>query len=161
VPEAQGGAVPPPVIDFLAQRIVSNIRELEGALTRIVAYATLSAVPVTTQLAQEMLQNILYNPRQKTLSPDRIVETVARYYGVPSDQLRGKARDKQVVLPRQIAMYLMREETEAPLMRIGEALGGRDHSTVLHACEKIDRETQENEELRRDLAAVRELIYSE
>jgi chromosomal replication initiator protein len=159
--EAQSVAVPPPVIDFLAQRIVSNIRELEGALTRIVAYATLSAVPVTTQLAQEMLQNILYNPRQKTLSPDRIVETVARYYGVPSEQLRGKARDKQVVLPRQIAMYLMREETEAPLMRIGEALGGRDHSTVLHGCEKIEREMAENDDFRRDVGALREMLYSD
>ena len=159
--EAQSVAVPPPVIDFLAQRIVSNIRELEGALTRIVAYATLSAVPVTTQLAQEMLQNILYNPRQKTLSPDRIVETVARYYGVPSEQLRGKARDKQIVLPRQIAMYLMREETEAPLMRIGEALGGRDHSTVLHGCEKIEREMAENDDFRRDVGALREMLYSD
>ena len=159
--EAQSVPVPPPVIDFLAQRIVSNIRELEGALTRIVAYATLNAVPVTTQLAQEILQNILYNPRQKTLSPEKIVEAVARYYGVPVDQLRGKARDKQVVLPRQIAMYLMREETEAPLLRIGEALGGRDHSTVLHGCEKIEREMAENDDFRRDVGALREMLYSD
>src|SRR5256886_13779947 len=83
-----------------------------------------------------MLQNILYNPQRKTLSPERIVETVAKYYGIPLDQIKGKARDKQIVLPRQIAMYLMREETEAPLLRIGEALGGRDHSTVLHRSEE-------------------------
>ena len=159
--EAQNIPVPPPVIDFLAQRIVSNIRELEGALTRIVAYATLNAVPVTTQLAQEILQNILYNPRQKTLSPEKIVDTVARYYGVPVEQLRGKARDKQVVLPRQIAMYLMREETEAPLLRIGEALGGRDHSTVLHGCEKIEREMAEDDDFRRDVGALREMLYSD
>ena len=154
-------AVPPAVIDFLAQRIVSNIRELEGALTRIVAYSTLNALPVTTDLAQTMLQNILYNPRRQSLSPDRIVEHVARYYGVPSDQLRGKARDKQIVLPRQIAMYLMREETESPLMRIGEALGGRDHSTVLHGCEKIEREMAENDEFRRDINSLREQLYAE
>jgi chromosomal replication initiator protein len=159
--EVQSIPVPPPVIDFLAQRIVSNVRELEGALTRIVAYATLNAVPVTTQLAQEILQNILYNPRQKTLSPTKIVETVARYYGVPVEQLRGKARDKQVVLPRQIAMYLMREETEAPLLRIGEALGGRDHSTVLHGCEKIEREMAENDDFRRDVGALREMLYTD
>jgi chromosomal replication initiator protein len=159
--EAQNVPVPPPVIDFLAQRIVSNIRELEGALTRIVAYATLNAVPVTTQLAQEILQNILYNPRQKTLSPDKIVEAVAKYYGVPVGELKGKARDKQVVLPRQIAMYLMREETEAPLLRIGEALGGRDHSTVLHGCEKIEREMAENDDFRRDVGALREMLYTE
>jgi chromosomal replication initiator protein len=159
--EAQNIAIPPPVIDFLAQRIVSNIRELEGALTRIVAHASLNAVPVTTQLAQEMLQNILYNPHRKSLSTERIVETVARYYGVPLDQIKGKARDRQVVLPRQIAMYLMREETEAPLLRIGEALGGRDHSTVLHGCEKIEREMAENDDFRRDIGALREALYAD
>ena len=159
--EAANVAVPPLVIDFLAQRIVSNIRELEGALTRIVAYATLNAVAVTTELAQTMLQNILYNPRKQSLSPERIVETVAKYYGVPSDQLRGKARDKQIVLPRQIAMYLMREETEAPLMRIGEALGGRDHSTILHGCEKIEREMGDNDDFRRDINALRESLYAD
>ena len=159
--EAQNVAVPPPVIDFLAQRIVSNIRELEGALTRIAAFAALQAVPVTTQLAQEMLQNLLYNPRRKSLSPERIVETVARYYGVPIEQIKGKARDRQVVVPRQIAMYLMREETEAPLLRIGEALGGRDHSTVLHGCEKIEREMAENDDFRRDVGALRELLYAD
>ena len=159
--EVQHVAVPPQVIDFLAQRISSNIRELEGALTRIVAYATLNAQPVTVQLAQDMLQNILYNPRRQSLSPERVVETVARHYNVPVDQLRGKARDRQIVLPRQIAMYLMREETEAPLLRIGEALGGRDHSTVLHGCDKIEREMAENDEFRRDIAALRELLYTE
>ncbi len=159
--EVQHVAVPPQVIDFLAQRIASNVREIEGALTRIVAYATLNAQPVTIQLAQEMLQNILYNPRRQTISPERVVETVAWHYNVPVEQLRGRARDRQIVLPRQIAMYLMREETEAPLLRIGEALGGRDHSTVLHGCDKIEREMAENDEFRRDIGALRETLYSE
>ena len=159
--EAKNVGVPPQVIDFLAQRIASNIRELEGALTRIVAYATLNAQPVTVQLAQDMLQNILYNPRRQSLSTERIVETVARYYNLPSDQLRGKARDRQIVLPRQIAMYLMREETEAPLLRIGEALGGRDHSTVLHGCDKIERELADNDDFRREVGQIRELLYQE
>src|SRR5256712_276533 len=104
--EAQNIAIPPAVVDFLAQRIVSNIRELEGALTRIVAHASLNAVPVTTQLAQEMLQNILYNPQRKSLSPERIVETVARYYGVPLDQIKGKARDKQGVWLRRADLWI-------------------------------------------------------
>ena len=159
--EVQHVAVPPQVIDFLAQRIASNVRELEGALTRIVAYATLNAQPVTIQLAQDMLQNILYNPRRQTISPERVVEAVARHYNVPVEQLRGRARDRQIVLPRQIAMYLMREETEAPLLRIGEALGGRDHSTVLHGCDKIEREMAENDEFRRDIGALRETLYSD
>jgi len=159
--EGQSVAVPPQVADFLAQRIASNIRELEGALTRIVAYATLNAQPVTIQLAQDMLQNILYNPRRQSISTERIVETVARYYNLPADQLRGKARDRQIVLPRQIAMYLMREETEAPLLRIGAALGGRDHSTVLHGCDKIERELAENDDFRREVSQIRELLYQD
>ncbi len=159
--EAQNVAVPPAVIDFLAQRIVSNIRELEGALTRVVAYATLNAVPVTTELAQQMLQHILQSPRRQALAPEKIVEIVARYYQVPVDQLRGKARDKQIVLPRQVAMYLMREETEAPLLRIGAALGGRDHSTVLHGCEKIEREMEGSDDFRREVSAIREMLYAE
>jgi len=159
--EAQSVAVPAPVIDFLAQRIVSNIRELEGALTRLVAYATLNAVPITPDLAQNMLQNLLYNPRRQSISPEKIVEAVAKYYNVPVEQLRGKARDRQIVTPRQIAMFLMREETEAPLMRIGEALGGRDHSTVLHGCEKIERELAANDDFRRDISALREQLYAD
>jgi chromosomal replication initiator protein len=77
------------------------------------------------------------------------------------DSLRGQKRDKAIVVPRQIAMYLMRAETDASLLRIGAELGGRDHSTVLHACDKIDRETQQNDEMRREIAAVRELIYAD
>ena len=159
--EAQSVPIPPPVIDYLAQRIVSNIRELEGALTRVVAHATLNAVPVTTELAQQMLQHILQSPKRPALSPEKIVEIVARYYQVPVEQLRGKARDKQIVLPRQVAMYLMREETEAPLLRIGAALGGRDHSTVLHGCEKIEREMQESDDFRREVSSLREMLYAE
>jgi chromosomal replication initiator protein len=159
--EAQNVSVPPPVIDYLAQRIVSNIRELEGALTRVLAYATLNAAPVTTELAQQMLQNIMQTPRRQTLAPEKIVEVVARYYQVPVEQLRGKARDKQIVLPRQVAMYLMREETEAPLLRIGAALGGRDHSTVLHGCEKIEREMSESDDFRREVSSLREMLYAE
>jgi len=159
--EAQSVPIPPPVIDYLAQRIVSNIRELEGALTRVVAHATLYAVPVTTEIAQQMLQHILQSSRRQTLSPEKIVEIVARYYQVPVEQLRGKARDRQIVLPRQVAMYLMREETEAPLLRIGAALGGRDHSTVLHGCEKIEREMQESDDFRRELNSLREMLYAQ
>jgi chromosomal replication initiator protein len=86
---------------------------------------------------------------------------VADYYGVQIDALKGQKRDKSIVVPRQIAMFLMREETDVSLLRIGAELGGRDHSTVLHACDKINREIQVNDEMRREVAAVRELIYSD
>jgi chromosomal replication initiator protein len=159
--EGQAMSIPPAVIDFLAQRIVSNIRELEGALTRITAYATLNGAVVTVELAQQILQNILYNPKRQQVTPEKIVETVARYYGLEAELLRGKARDKQIVHPRQVAMYLMREETDAPLVRIGEALGGKDHSTILHGCEKIEREIGEDEEFRHEVTSLREMLYVE
>ncbi|MEA2610172.1 MAG: chromosomal replication initiator protein, partial [Chloroflexota bacterium] len=93
--------------------------------------------------------------------PERIAKVVSDYYSVPMDVLQGQKRDKAIVVPRQIAMFLMRAETDVSLLRIGAELGGRDHSTVLHACEKITREVAINDELRREIAAVRELIYAD
>jgi chromosomal replication initiator protein len=148
-------------IEFIARKVVSNIRELEGALNRILAYANMGGVPISIELAQSVLSNVLYNPKRRMVTPERIAQAVAEYYGVEMDALKGQKRDRAIVTPRQIAMYLMRNETEVSLLRIGAELGGRDHSTVLHACDKIERESQENEELRRELAAVRELIYTE
>ncbi len=161
--KAEEGAVPitSDVIEFIARKVVSNIRELEGALNRIVAYASMSAVPISIELAQAVLANVIYNPKKRQVTPERIARVVADYYGVPMDVLQGQKRDKAIVMPRQIAMYLMREETDVSLLRIGAELGGRDHSTVLHACDKINRESAVNDELRREIAAVRELIYAD
>ena len=108
-----------------------------------------------------MLSNVLYNPKKRQITPERIAKAVSEYYGVGLDALRGQKRDKAIVVPRQIAMFLMREETDASLLRLGQELGGRDHSTVLHACDKITREISANDEMRREVAAVRELIYAD
>ncbi|NJD26705.1 MAG: chromosomal replication initiator protein DnaA [Chloroflexi bacterium] len=161
--KAEEGAVPisSDVIEFIARKVVSNIRELEGALNRIVAYASMGAMPISIELAQAVLSNVLYNPKKRQITPERIAKAVSEYYGVGLDALRGQKRDKAIVVPRQIAMFLMREETDVSLLRIGAELGGRDHSTVLHACEKIGRESAGNDELRREIAAVRELIYAD
>jgi chromosomal replication initiator protein len=140
---------------------VSNIRELEGALNRIVAYASMQGQSIDIGLAQAVLSNVLFNPKKRTVTPERIARAVSEYFGVGMDQLKGQKRDRAIVVPRQIAMYLMRAETDVSLIRIGEELGGRDHSTVLHACDKIDREATASDEMRRDIAAVRELIYSD
>jgi chromosomal replication initiator protein len=149
------------VLEFIARKVVSNIRELEGALNRVVAYASMGAMPIGIELAQAVLSNVLYNPKKRLVTPERIARAVAEYYGVDMEALRGQKRDKAIVVPRQIAMFLMREETDVSLLRIGAELGGRDHSTVLHACDKINREAAVNDDLRRDLAAVRELIYAD
>jgi chromosomal replication initiator protein len=159
--EEQAVPVSSDVLEFIARKVVSNIRELEGALNRIVAYASMGAVPITIELAQAVLSNVLYNPKKRQVTPERITRAVADYYGVQLDALKGQKRDKAIVVPRQIAMFLMREETDVSLLRIGAELGGRDHSTVLHACDKINREMGINDELRRELAAVRELIYAD
>jgi chromosomal replication initiator protein len=161
--KAEEGAVPitSDVIEFIARKVVSNIRELEGALNRIVAYASMGAMPISIELAQAVLSNVLYNPKKRQVTPERIAKAVADYYGVQMDALKGQKRDKAIVTPRQVAMFLMREETDVSLLRIGAELGGRDHSTVLHACDKITRESAVNDELRREIAAVRELIYAD
>ncbi len=159
--EEQSVPVSSQALEFIARKIASNIRELEGALNRIVAYANMQGMPISADLAQAVLSNVLYNPRKRAVTPERIAQAVSEYYGVELEALKGQKRERAIVVPRQIAMYLMRAETEVSLLRIGAELGGRDHSTVLHACDKIDREMQENEDLRRELAAVRELIYTE
>jgi chromosomal replication initiator protein len=161
--KAEEGAVPitSDVIEFIARKVVSNIRELEGALNRIIAYASMGAMPISIELAQAVLSNVLYNPKKRQITPERIAKAVSEYYGVALEQLKGQKRDKAIVVPRQIAMFLMREETDVSLLRIGAELGNRDHSTVLHACDKITRESAGNDELRREIAAVRELIYAD
>jgi chromosomal replication initiator protein len=159
--EEQGTPITSDVIEFIARKVVSNIRELEGALNRIVAYASMGAMPITIELAQAVLSTVLYNPKKRQVTPERIAKAVSDYYGVGMEQLQGQKREKSIVVPRQIAMYLMREETDVSLLRIGAELGGRDHSTVLHACDKINREIQVNDEMRREVAAVRELIYAD
>jgi len=159
--EEQSVPISSQALEFIARKVASNIRELEGALNRIVAYASMQGMPISADLAQAVLSNVLYNPRKRAVTPERIAQAVSEYYGVDLEALKGQKRERAIVVPRQIAMYLMRAETEVSLLRIGAELGGRDHSTVLHACDKIDREMQENEDLRRELAAVRELIYTE
>ncbi|MGB8005081.1 MAG: chromosomal replication initiator protein DnaA [Gaiellaceae bacterium] len=159
--EDQLDLIPPDVIEFIARKVVSNIRELEGALNRIVAYASMGAMPIGIELAQAVLSNVLYNPKKRQVTPERIARAVSDYYSVPMEALQGQKRDKSIVMPRQIAMFLMREETDVSLLRIGAELGGRDHSTVLHACDKINRESAVNDDLRREIAAVRELIYAD
>ncbi|MDQ3879825.1 MAG: chromosomal replication initiator protein DnaA [Chloroflexota bacterium] len=159
--EDQLNLIPSDVIEFIARKVVSNVRELEGALNRVVAYASMGGMPISIELASAVLSNVMYNPKKRSITPQRIVRVVADYYGVNLDQLRSSKREKAIVVPRQIAMYLIREETDISLLRIGAELGGRDHSTVLHACDKINREMNENDELRREISAVREMIYAE
>jgi chromosomal replication initiator protein len=135
--ELDGMRVPDEVAEFIAQRIQSNIRELEGALVRVVAYATLTRAPITGDLAIEVLKELLPASPNRTITIPIIQRAVAEHFGLRIEEMRAKRRTKGIAFPRQVAMYLARELTDASLPRIGEEFGGRDHTTVMHACERV------------------------
>lgn len=147
--------IPAEVIYFLAHKIQSNIRELEGALNRVVAYANMRACPLTVEMAKAALQDI--TPHRPP-SLQEIVKAVAQFYGLSVEDLKSPRRSKAVALPRQVAMYLAREETGASLPEIGNALGGRDHSTILYGYEKISSLAEE-EPFRRELLSIKEMLF--
>jgi chromosomal replication initiator protein len=150
--------VPQPVIDFLAQRIQSHIRELEGCLNRVTAYAQMYNFPVTIEVATAALSDLLDTNRRKRVTPDAILREVATFYSVDLRSLQGRGRSRNIVIPRQVAMYLLREETDASLVEIGQLLGGRDHTTVMHGCDKIAGELNSDARLRQEVATIRERL---
>ena len=129
--------VGPEVISMIAERVASNIRELEGCLTRLVAYSSLTGRPINLQLAEEALKEIFLRSEPRHVTCEDVMEGVATYYSVTVDDLKGPRRSRDVAVPRQIAMYIARELVGCPLTMIGEQFGGRDHSTVNHACQKV------------------------
>jgi chromosomal replication initiator protein len=150
--------VPPAVIDYIARPECRSVRELEGALNRVIAYATLHDAPLTVSLAAQALEHIYNSKPPSMLTVREVLEGVCRYYNVDPEQLRGKARDREIVWPRQVAMYLMREQTDASLLQIGAELGGRDHTTIMHGWEKVQAEMATNDRVRREIGAVLETI---
>ncbi len=156
--EFRGLSVPTAVLEFLATAIQSNIRELEGGLNRVVAFRQLTGQPLTVPTARAAIEDLVQSTQRRMLSTTDVIEAVSRYYKVEPRALRGKARDREIVVPRHVAMYLMRQKTQASLMDVGRELGGRDHSTVLNGCERIQSETQSDLQLRRDLDAIEELL---
>lgn len=154
-------SVPSDVLVYIAGRIDSNIRELEGALTRVVAYASLVRKPVTADLAAEVLKDIIaphksIQPRQVTM--DVIQEVVASQFDITIEDMVSKKRSRKIAYPRQIAMYLCREITGSSLPQIGRFFGGRDHTTVLHACDKINKKKGTDTKLNATLIELSERI---
>jgi chromosomal replication initiator protein len=152
--------VPEDVLSFIAHKIQKNIRELEGALIRVIAHASLNRDPVTVESAARLLQDVIPSTETRTLSMDTISRAVAAFYHISIEEMKGKRRDKHIVFPRQVAMYLIREETASSLPAIGQAFGGRDHTTVLHSYEKISTEAREDQRLQADLRKIREMLYA-
>ncbi len=149
--------MPGDILETIARLVQSNIRELEGALTRVLAFSELSGLPLTIQIVQSALADLL--PQRKEINSDQVVSVVAKTYGLTPERLKGRDRSQDVALPRQVAMYLMREEAKISLLQIGVALGGRDHTTVLYACEKVADLLERDDRLRRQLITIREQLY--
>ena len=139
--EAEPANVPDDVIHFIAELIHTNIRELEGALIRVVAYSFLHERPVNLETAKSILKDMA-RESAKIISIETIQKSVAEHFRVPLSELRAKKRTKNIVLPRQVAMYLSRQLTNMSLPEIGNAFGGKDHTTVIHSCKKIEREIE-------------------
>ena len=141
-------SVPDDVMVYIASRIDSNIRELEGALTRVVAYASLTKRTVNTDLVAEALKDIFPNGKAKEVTMDIIQEIVASYFKIKIEDLHSKKRTRNIAYPRQIAMYLCRDLTETSLPQIGQFFGGRDHTTVIHAYDKINQDKETDNRLK-------------
>jgi chromosomal replication initiator protein len=153
--------VPDEIIAYIAGRVQTNIRELEGCLNRLMAYQQLHRTELTIEVARAAMSSLGEDVRESRLNGRQIAEVVAEFYHISLEAMCGKQRDKHIVMPRQIAMYLIRQETTVSLLEIGQLFGGRDHSTVLHACEKIDRAVNINPILRREIVAIREQLLRE
>jgi chromosomal replication initiator protein len=155
--ERLGRNMPAEIMELIARRVQSNIRELEGALNRIVAFADLSGMAMTTQLAEVALADLL--PQRGDVKPGAVVDMVAKAFNLSTERLLSPDRSHDVALPRQIAMYLMRE-TNVSLPQIGQALGGRDHTTVMYACEKVADLLERDDRLRTQVGQIRRQLYA-
>ncbi len=132
--------IPNEVIELICKNVTTNVRDLEKALTKLMAYADLVNKKITLEIAQRQLKDFFTQPQQRNITFDLIQRIVAEYFGLSSNELKSKKRTKAIALPRQIAMYIAREITEYSTTEVGLNFGGRDHTTVMHACQKIENE---------------------
>jgi chromosomal replication initiator protein len=155
-----GIRLPSDVVEYVARKDQTNIRELEGALNRILMLAQLHQKPVALPLAIEALSDSAIGLRSGSASATDVIDTVASHFGVTHQDLTGRSRRREISLPRQVAMYLMREETGSSLVDIGRTLGGRDHTTILHGIEKVEHDLGTDPELRSRVTQIREALLT-
>jgi chromosomal replication initiator protein len=157
--ERTGRFIPDEILDTISRRVQSNIRELEGALNRIIAFADLSGQSLTPQLVEVALADLL--PQRQNVVPEKIIELVAREWQTTVEALLGRDRSQKIAEPRQVAMYLLRKETDSSLPQIGEVLGGRDHTTVMYAIQKISNQIETKADLRKRVINVKQQLYGQ
>ena len=148
------------VIELIAKRVQRNVRELEGSLNRMVAYAQLMHIDITLDTTERILNDVTPEQNRASIDPQRILTEVALYFGLQVEDLLARSRKRTVSLPRQVAMYLLIHEIGLPPTQVGRLLGGRDHSTVIHGAGKINGEMNEDSELRHDVQAIMESIFA-
>ncbi|MCR5144377.1 MAG: chromosomal replication initiator protein DnaA [Lachnospiraceae bacterium] len=146
------------ILNYIAENIKSNIRELEGALNKLIAYSNLEKVPLTMDIAEKELQNIITPDKPRELTPQLIIEVVCEHYDISMEKMLSKDRSKPISMPRQIAMYLCKTMTNCTLDGIGKLLNGRDHTTVLHGYNKIEEDIKTNEQLAKDIETIKKKI---
>jgi chromosomal replication initiator protein len=146
------------ILNYIATNIKTNIREIEGALNKLIAYSNIEKTPITMDIAEKELQNIIAPDKPKEITPQLIIEVVADHYGITIDQMTSKNRSRTIAEPRQIAMYLCKEMTDSPLEAIGSFLGGRDHSTIIHGANKVSEQYEQNDAFREQIDAIKKKI---
>lgn len=156
--EMDGYNINEDVIKYIANNIKSNIRELEGAFNKVMAFAKLEKKEVTLELAEQALKDIISPDEKKVITPEYIISMVAEHYDVSAGDLSGNKRNSKIVAPRQVAMYLCREIISAPLKTIGKCLGNRDHTTVMHGIDKIEKEILNDDNLRNTVEILKKKI---
>lgn len=156
--EIDGFTLSDDILNYIAINIKSNIRELEGALNKLVAYSNLVKTEITMDIAVKELQNIISPDKPREITPQLIIEVVSEHFGITVDQIMSKSRSSDVAKPRQIAMYLCKNMTDHPLDSIGQLLGGRDHSTVIHGIKKVTDEISSDQNFAKTVETIRKKI---
>ncbi|MFA7385641.1 MAG: helix-turn-helix domain-containing protein, partial [Candidatus Paceibacterota bacterium] len=147
------------IYQYIAESIKTNIRELEGALNRIIIFQKIDNKDITLEIAQKLLKTLINSP-QKILTPKKIIQSVAEFFDLKEREILAPSRKKEVVKPRQIAMYLLREELKSSFPFIGRKFNGKDHTTALHSYKKISLEIQKNKKLEEEIILIKERILS-
>ncbi len=150
---------PNDIIEFIAENVATNIRELEGAYLQVLTHAKAGGQPLSLDLAKDILSNILPQKRGHPTNINNILKSVCNYYDVKVSEIKGKKRTKDLVIPRQVAMFLIYELTNTPFMGIGDFLGGRDHTTIMHGVKKIQEDMKEMSKMKQDVLNIKQFIY--
>lgn len=148
------------IVKLIATSVQNNVRELEGILNKIIAFHQLNNTPPTEESVKNIISSLSSNIKRSHITPKKLIQTVAAYFDIETDGLVGNSRKKELVVPRQIVMFLMREELDASYPNIGQELGGRDHTTAMHACNKINREIENDEKIARDIEMIKQRLYN-